>query len=245
MQMKRRADLHPARPTRIANFDRVARIYRWAEYLALGSLLKRTREHFLDQIQSARKALLLGDGDGRFASALLSQVPALRLRAVDSSARMLYLLKQRCLRTGCGDRLTTELRIAPDIALEDGCDLIVTHFFLDCLLEADVRTLTRNFARQAPRGVRWVVSEFGLPRGHLAGFLASVYIRLLYWVFRLLTNLPAQSLPPIAEALQRAGFQRLARAERLGGFLYSELWELAPSNLLGATSAGGRSSTYL
>ena len=212
---------------RTANFDRVARIYRWAEYLALGTLLKRTREHFLDQLATARKALVLGDGDGRFAAALLSSVPALQLRAVDSSSQMLRLLQRRCRQIGCGDRLTTELRVAPDIALTGDCDLIVTHFFLDCLPEKEVRTLTENFARQASCGTRWLVSDFGVPRGRIAGLLGSAYIRLLYQAFRLLTNLPATSLPRIGEALHSAGFRRVARVEHLRGLVYSEIWELA------------------
>ena len=82
---------------RDANFDRVARLYRWAEYLALGPLLERTREHFLPQLAGRRQALVLGDGDGRFLARLLRQQPGLHALAVDTSAVMLRLLRQRCL----------------------------------------------------------------------------------------------------------------------------------------------------
>ena len=40
------------------NFDRVARIYRWAEYLTLGPLLQRTRAYFLPQLADRRRALV-------------------------------------------------------------------------------------------------------------------------------------------------------------------------------------------
>ena len=59
------------------NFDRVARLYRWAEYLLLGPLLARTRKHFLPQLTSATHALVLGDGDGRFLAHLLHHAPKL------------------------------------------------------------------------------------------------------------------------------------------------------------------------
>src|ERR1700728_4756681 len=83
--------MHPA-----PNFDRVARIYRYAEYLTLGPLLQRTRTHFLPQLPPRHQALILGDGDGRFLSQLLTPQPQLQAVAVDTSATMLHLLLQRC-----------------------------------------------------------------------------------------------------------------------------------------------------
>jgi SAM-dependent methyltransferase len=78
------------------NFNRIARIYRWAEYLTLGPLLIRTRNHFLPQLTHCRRALILGDGDGRFTANLLERQPKLHAFAVDTSATMLSLLRQRC-----------------------------------------------------------------------------------------------------------------------------------------------------
>jgi SAM-dependent methyltransferase len=78
------------------NFDPVARLYRYAEYLTLGPLLQRTRTHFLPQLPPRTQALLLGDGDGRFLAQLLTQQPHLQALAVDTSATMLHLLRRRC-----------------------------------------------------------------------------------------------------------------------------------------------------
>ena len=87
------------------NFDSIARIYRWAEYLSLGPLLVRTRNHFLPQLTPCRRALVLGDGDGRFLARLLQQNPDLHALAVDTSATMLHLLRERCLRTAPNSHL--------------------------------------------------------------------------------------------------------------------------------------------
>ena len=78
------------------NFDRVARVYRWAEYLSLGPLLQRTRTHFLPQLATSKRAFVLGDGDGRFLCKLLAQNKDLYATTVDSSAQMLALLRARC-----------------------------------------------------------------------------------------------------------------------------------------------------
>ncbi|MGA7158607.1 MAG: class I SAM-dependent methyltransferase [Acidobacteriaceae bacterium] len=84
--------MKPAPPP---NFDPVARIYRFAEYLSLGPLLQRTRTHFIPQLPPAHQALILGDGDGRALATLLATQPHLQALAVDTSAAMLHQLRQR------------------------------------------------------------------------------------------------------------------------------------------------------
>ena len=216
-------------PSQPHSFDRVAGIYRWAEYLALGRLLERTRSQFLPEMAHVRQALVLGDGDGRFAAALLQRAPAVRVHAVDSSAAMLRLLAARCARNGDEGRLTTEQASVLRARPQRQCDLVATHFLLDCLSQTEVEQLTKQLAAQLNAGCRWVVSEFGLPRGRLASLVAAAYIRLLYGVFRVLTGLRVSRLPDPQRALAAAGFRRLRRVERLGGFLYAELWERLPA----------------
>jgi ubiquinone/menaquinone biosynthesis C-methylase UbiE len=203
------------------NFDRVARLYRWAEYLSLGPLLQRTRTHFLPRLAGARRAFVLGDGDGRFLSKLLAQNQQLHATAVDSSERMLALLRDRCdparLQTVHGDALAQ--------APPPGTDLIVTHFFLDCFTQEQVNAFALKLAELIEPGTLWVVSDFRIPeRGALRG-VARVYIRGLYFAFRVLTGLRVTQLPDPAPALAAAGFGRVAVHQTLGGVLYAELWQ--------------------
>ncbi len=206
------------------NFDYVARLYRWAEYLCLGPLLEHTRNHFLPQLGSCCRALLLGDGDGRFAAALLREAPTLRADAVDGSKAMLHLLRQRCLRDGTLSRLQTCHGSVLLARPHPATDLVVTHFLLDCLTQTEVEHLAQHLAATLRPGTLWLVSDFGFPRHKLARKAAAIYIRLLYAAFRVLTGLRPQRLPDPQAALRAAGFQRLSRKERLGGLLYTELW---------------------
>jgi SAM-dependent methyltransferase len=208
----------PAQP----DFDRVARIYRWAEYAALGPLLERTREHFLPQLADRNSALVLGDGDGRFLAQLLHQNPHLQALAVDTSAAMLVLLRERC--AFAADRLQTRQHSALDASPEADTDLIVTHFFLDCLTQPDVNALIARFASTVRPGTLWLLSDFAMPAKPLLRPMAALYIRSLYLAFRLLTGLRVTTLPDPQTALAAAGFERIARHERLGGLLYTELW---------------------
>jgi hypothetical protein len=214
-------------PQRPPNFDRVARIYRWAEYLSLGPLLVRTRNHFLPQLTHSRRALVLGDGDGRFLARLLAQNPSLHALAIDTSAAMLQLLTACCRRTAprAQERLRTLKASALHVTPAKDTDLIVTHFFLDCLPQSDVDALAARLATQIAPGTLWLLSDFAIPAAPLLRPLAALYIRSLYLAFRLLTGLRTTRLPDAQAALIAAGFRRIARHQLLFGLLYTELWQ--------------------
>jgi ubiquinone/menaquinone biosynthesis C-methylase UbiE len=202
------------------NFDRIAPFYRWLEYATLGPLLERTRSHHLPALAGSSQALILGDGDGRFTAALLARYPQLQAHAVDCSARMIALLRARThspkLRTTVADALTLSPHPAPD--------LLITHFFLDCLTQAQANTLIPHLAAHAAPQARWLVSEFAIPPGPL-GPVARLYIRALYLAFRVLTGLRVTRIPDYATPLTQAGFRPAAEQTFLFGLLSTTLWQ--------------------
>ena len=208
------------------NFDRIAAIYRWAEYLSLGPLLQRTRTHLLDQLNNPDHALVLGDGDGRFLEQLLLRYPQCTAVAVDISAAMLDKLRRRCLHTvpNAASRLTTLQTSALEVDPSPQTDLVVTHFLLDCFSQSNVDALATRIASQLAPGALWLLSDFALPDNHLLRPLARFYIASLYAAFRLLTGLRVRQLPDPQTALQRAGMRRITRVTLLSGLLYTELW---------------------
>ena len=218
-----------------ANFDRVARPYRWMEYLTFGPALWRCRTHFLSQLSehhNARTALVLGDGDGRFTAALLSASPHLHIDAVDSSAGMLRLLAQRAaavapdaftrLRTHHADALAFAGSLPPSTQY----DLVITHFFLDCFTQAEVVVLAQAIASHLRPGALWLLSDFRIPSGPMR-WPARILVRWLYLAFRTLTGLRTTQLPDHASALRAAGFTPAVKHFSLGGILVSELWVLS------------------
>jgi trans-aconitate methyltransferase len=214
---------NPAQP----NFDRIAAIYRWAEYISLGPLLQRTRTGLLDQLNNPRHALVLGDGDGRFLEQLLLRYPQCTAVAADISAAMLDKLRRRCLHSvpNAATRLTTLQRSALEIDPPPANDLIVTHFLLDCFSQSDVDALITRIASQLAPGTLWLVSDFALPDNRLLRPFARLYIASLYAAFRLLTGLRVRQLPDTQSALQRNGMRRITCVTLLGGLLYTELWQ--------------------
>jgi ubiquinone/menaquinone biosynthesis C-methylase UbiE len=207
------------------SFDLIARPYRWLEYLTLGRTLERCRNHYLPQLLDRRQALLLGDGDGRFTSNLLDSNQNVRVVAVDTSAAMLKLLRNRSAHAVQNDlvRLRVVQQSALDHVPEDSPDLIVTHFFLDCLPQTDLDALVRNLAGQIRPGALWLISDFQIPAGAMR-IPAWLYIRTLYLAFRVLTGLRVTHLSDHRTPLAGAGFTRTAHQTSLFGLLTTEMW---------------------
>ncbi len=214
------------------NFDPIARPYRWLEYLSFGRSLERARFHFLGEMRSCKRALVLGDGDGRFTAKLLDSNPEIHVNAIDSSAAMLRLLTARAARLGPSalNRLCTtkidalEFIAKPQPQDESPYDLLATHFFLDCFTEDDVTTLVRGLAPRLTPNALWVVSEFAIPHHQPATLGSQIIVAGLYRAFRLITGLRTQTLPDYAKVFRESGLALLDSKEHLGGLLVSELW---------------------
>ncbi|HUZ95160.1 MAG TPA: class I SAM-dependent methyltransferase [Edaphobacter sp.] len=208
------------------NFNPIARPYRWLEYLTLGRALERCRLHFLPKLLNQKKALVIGDGDGRFLAALMAANLRIHVDAVDSSATMLQLLRQRC--EASATRLETHHTSALSFAPTEAYDLVVTHFFLDCLTQSDVEALIDRIAPTLTPDALWLISDFRIPEGHMR-LPARILVRSLYLAFRIITGLRTTHLPDYASPLAKAGLTRLAHHHSLAGLLTTELWQIESS----------------
>ena len=210
---------------KIASFDRIARPYRYLEYLTLGRALDRARLHYLPALAQRKRALILGDGDGRFLAQLLAQNPNLQADAVDTSATMLHLLRKRC--EANATRLQTHqieaLAFTP--SNPEKYDLVVTHFFLDCLTQSELETLISRITPHLTPKALWLISDFSIPLRGPMRLPARAYIRSLYLAFRILTGLRATHLPDHAAPLTQAGLTRIVHHHLLYGLLTAELWQ--------------------
>ncbi len=209
-----------------ANFDALARPYRWMEYLTFGRALENARTHFLPQLKDRRRALVLGDGDGRFLASLFASNLNLQADAVDTSAAMLRQLTRRTL--AARSRLRTHQSSALQFEPPQTCDLVVTHFFLDCLTQSETNSLAKRIAPYLTPNAIWLISDFCIPTGPMR-WPARTLVRALYLAFRILTGLRITALPDHADALTSAGFSPIAQHRSLAGLLTTELWEYTPA----------------
>ncbi len=205
------------------NFDRLAGSYRWLEKLTFGNLLWKCRCAHLDAMRSSKTALILGDGDGRFTARLLEVNAHVEIDAVDASGAMLRALAGRAgansgrIRTHLADaRLFTPPR--------RHYDLVVTHFFLDCLTTQEVSALAMHLRQHLSPSSRWVISDFAVRDGWLGNILARPLVTALYLAFAMLARTRVFRLPDHRYALATAGFARQSAAIFASGLLFSEIW---------------------
>ncbi len=207
----------------LPNFDRLAKRYRRLERLTFGSSLWNCRCAFLDELRTCRTALVFGDGDGRFTARLLEENPLVLIDAVDASVEMLReLVRNAGARSGRVRIHLADARLWEPTS--PACDLIVTHFFLDCLTTEEVAALATRLRSYANPDALWVVSEFAIPEGRYGRWVARPLVTGLYFAFWLLTGLRVWSLPKYRESLTEAGFKLLKEQHFLSGLLVSELW---------------------
>jgi hypothetical protein len=206
------------------DFDALARIYRWMEWFTFGPWLSKCRLAFLDRLEGRRRALILGDGDGRFSAALLRAHRDIEINAVDASPAMMEELVRHAgqHRRRVRAEVIDARRWTP--AADRHYDMVATHFFLDCLTSEEVGQLAHAVRPALVPGAIWLVSEFAIPKGLFGKWLARSIVAALYAAFGVLTGLAVRRLPDYRAALRDAGFEMAEGRRFLGGLLVSEMW---------------------
>jgi ubiquinone/menaquinone biosynthesis C-methylase UbiE len=209
------------------SFDGIAPWYRTLETIAFGSNLQRARIACLGEIDKPRRALIVGEGNGRFLRELIGAHPEIEIDCVDASERMLRLARDRVQRERPGR--TDRIRfLQHDIATwsppEDRFDLIVTHFFLDCFPEDRVAEIVARLSRAAAVNATWLLADFCIPAGGFARFRTDIWLNMMYRFFRLTSGIKASELADPSPFLRAAGFALTTQQLLRGGMVKSELW---------------------
>jgi ubiquinone/menaquinone biosynthesis C-methylase UbiE len=210
------------------SFERLAPHYSWMERVLAGGELHKCRTAFLDQTRAARRALLLGEGHGRFLTELRRINPEAEIDCVEESPGMIRAARERLAREGLSDERirfhAASVTNASVLETTARFDLVGTHFFLDCFPEAVLEPLVERIAGTlSPDGI-WVLSDFQIPPGGWRALRARWVLRLAYLFFRVATRLPARHLAPPQPFLLRNGLRKEGRAEFNYRLLYAELW---------------------
>ena len=209
------------------NFDSVASIYRTLETMAFGHALQRARVRWLGNLSDCRRAVVLGEGNGRFLVELLRSQPLLQVECIDASARMLKTARRRVeqqlpdalprVRFREGDIGNIEINLA-------GCDLIVTLFVLDCFNEEALRNVVPKLAAAAAPSASWLYADFCLPGQGIRRLKAKLWLKAMYLFFRFAAGLRTQKLVDPTPFIHGHGFLLRDEALTRGGMVTSQLW---------------------
>jgi ubiquinone/menaquinone biosynthesis C-methylase UbiE len=205
----------------MTDFDRMARAYRWFEYVAFGRALQLARVVHLPALRQCRRILVVGDGDGRCGEVLATIAGTAHVHCIDTSARMLRIAARRVPASARG-RVTFE---RADIRTFDpgeaAWDAVLTMFVLDCLTTDEARQVTRRLARALAPAGQWLFADFVVPARGWRRLRARLWIGLLYRFFRWRTGLSVSQLPPSEALIAEAGLVAVEIDERQAGMVRS------------------------
>lgn len=209
------------------SFDSIAPAYRTLETIAFGGDLQRARVACLDEIGLPRRALIVGEGNGRFLCELLRRHSNIEVDCVDESQRMLELARERIERRLPADAARVRF-LRHDITSwsppEASYDLIVTHFFLDCFSEARIADIVNRLSRAATPNASWLLADFFVPTQGFARIRAGLWLAAMYRFFRFTAGIEAKKLIDPSPFLRTAGFALVRQHLFRSGMVKSELW---------------------
>jgi len=208
------------------SFDTLAPYYRSMEFVTAGQLLQRCRKSFLAGTQSCHRALLLGEGPGRFLGELLRTNSRIKVTCVERSPRMIAAAMGQLKRNGLNAARVQFVQCDAMIwhPPPEKFDLVGTHFFLDCFQPDELERLVAKVGKATTANARWLITDFCVPPKGWRRWRARVALSLMYAFFRAVTGLSASHLTPADEFLHDAGFRLASRRRANFGFVHADLW---------------------
>jgi hypothetical protein len=208
------------------NFDRLAPHYSWLEIVFAGGLMQRCRTTFLPRTENCRHALLLGEGPGKFLTALLRFNPHIQVTCVEHCAGMIDQARRRLEAAGL-DLARVQFRQMDALDWTppaEKFDLVATHFFFDCFRAGQLQTLVPLLQASTTADAIWLLTDFRVPERGWRRWRARGMLAMLYASFRLTTSLAAKRLTPPEPFLKAAGFRLVERRLASLGFAHADFW---------------------
>lgn len=210
------------------SFDRVAPHYCWLEAAAFGNALQRARVAWLADIANPVRALVVGEGNGRFLCQLLRMHPDIEVDCLDASVRMLQLARGRVRR----EVPDAEQRVRfwhEDLRAwlpeENAYNLVVTHFVLDCFTENEVAAIIGKMGRAVRTNASWLLADFALPARGMGRLHAQLWLRAMYGFFRATAHISGRELVDPSDLLRSHDFYLVGQTITRFGSIKSELWQ--------------------
>jgi hypothetical protein len=206
------------------SFDRLAPHYRWMEFVLGGDVLQQARTCWLSEVSMTRRALLLGEGNGRFLGRALAALPDATFHCVDASDGMLRQA-DRVVPASDRKRVTFEVASLPGWRpYGESYDLVVTNFFLDCFPAEELEEVIAVAAEASAVKSAWTLTDFAIPGSGWKRARAKMIHGAMYAFFRWATGIRAHRLIAPEPLLAALGFERVGAREFERGLVRSSLW---------------------
>jgi len=208
------------------SFDTLAPYYRGMELVAAGGMLQRCRTSFLGDVKNCRRALLLGEGPGRFLVELLRNHRRIEITCVERSPAMIEQAMRQIKRNGL-DAARVDFQQCDALRWEaprDEYDLVATHFFLDCFRREELERLVAEIGRATTPEAQWLLTDFRVPADGWQRWRARMALALMYSFFRMVTGLSATRLARTDDLMEAVDFRLEKQRVENFGLVHAELW---------------------
>jgi ubiquinone/menaquinone biosynthesis C-methylase UbiE len=207
------------------SFDRLAPHYRWMEAMLAGGLLQRCRTRWLGEVRESRRALLVGEGNGRMLEACAAALPECRFTVLDQSEGMLAQAQWRWRKVKGKQNVAFECADLRDWRTDAAnFDLVITNFFLDCFTAEELSRVMANINAATAAQARWLMADFCEPQSGWRRVRAQAVLALAYGFFRATTGISAGRISSPEAGLRAAGFEICRRELFNCGLLHADLW---------------------
>ena len=212
-----------------STFDKMARLYRWLEYVAFQKDLERCRFALLPALEGCQRVLTIGEGDGRFVAELVRRYPTIEVDCLEGSAAMIARAKER-LPGGTSATFYHVDALAWEYPA-DRYDAVVTCFFLDCFTASTLSGwLDRSRRTLRPSGL-WAVAEFSDTQTGWRRWSHRLLLSVMYAFFRVMTRLEAGALPDWKGIFIEQGAIREQGGGLRGGLMEWSVWRWGRSEM--------------
>jgi ubiquinone/menaquinone biosynthesis C-methylase UbiE len=205
------------------SFDAIAPWYRTLETIAFGNALQRARVACLKEIGHPGRALIVGEGNGRFLGELVRAHPSVEVDCVDASRPMLDLARKQ-VGPNAGRVRFLQHDIASWTPPPGRYDLIVSHFVLDCFQGDRLDGIIGKLSKAATADASWLLADFRVPEQRFARLRARIWLAAMYRFFRIAARIEATKLVDPSPFLRSHGFTLQGQFLFRHGLLKSELW---------------------
>jgi len=208
-------------------FSRLSRIYDRLAGLVYGKALRKAQTHFLPQVKTSSRALVLGGGTGWFLEALLETGRVEAVTYVELSEGMMEKSKARIqanLPTAYPKVVWVEGTIQ-EVEATPAFDLVCTHCFLDLFEGERLQSEVKAIQQRLQPGASWYFSDFKYAARWPMSWISRIMIWGMYRFFQWTCGIQAGRLAPFSEVLHGAGLRSQDRITTYGGMIEAVWYE--------------------
>ncbi|WP_296620448.1 class I SAM-dependent methyltransferase [Marivirga sp.] len=197
----------------MANFNRIASSYDFLKKIIFGEQIEKATNHFLNQMPSNSKILIVGGGTGKI------------LGNFDSSQVIKYLELSKAMINRANEvksNATIEF-IQSDIlewTSNEKYDFVITPFFLDCFNEDQLNSIFLKLKNVLNKKGKWIQTDF-YPKNKAQVLM----IKIMYAFFILSTNLKTKELANFDLFFEKHQFLLLRKALFYHSMVESKIYQ--------------------